>query len=102
MCFFDSPVGRCEAVRELVLLDETQKECAREHHCAPDFKCPLKGWFTEQSGVSDPASVPAKARARGRRATPAPKLPAVKARVPKPSKPLVFAQEAPLPQRKVA
>lgn len=57
MCFFDSPIGRCEAVRELVLLDETQQECACEHGCAPGFDCPLKGWFTEQSGISD-ARVP--------------------------------------------
>ena len=53
MCFFDSPIGRCEAVRELVLLDETQQECACEHGCPAGFECPLKGWFTEQSGVSD-------------------------------------------------
>lgn len=53
MCFFDSPIGRCEAVRELVLLDETQQECACEHGCQAGFDCPLKGWFTEQSGVSD-------------------------------------------------
>ena len=59
MCFFDSPIGRCEAVRELVLLDETQQECAREHGCAPDFECPLRALFTSRSGVSDPASVPA-------------------------------------------
>ncbi|WP_332670331.1 hypothetical protein [Aromatoleum sp.] len=57
MCFFDSPIGRCEAVRELVLLDETQQECACEHGCPAGFDCPLKGWFTEQSGVSD-AKVP--------------------------------------------
>ena len=58
MCFFDSPVGRCEAVGELVLLDETQQECACEHSCPPGFDCPLKGIFTEQSGVTDPASLP--------------------------------------------
>ena len=64
MSFFDSPVGRCEAVREMVLLDETQEECAREHGCAPDCDCPLKKLFTEQSGVSDPASLPKKKVAR--------------------------------------
>ncbi|MDT3670379.1 MAG: hypothetical protein ROZ37_08595 [Aromatoleum sp.] len=64
MCFFDSPIGRCEAVRELVLLDETQHECACEHGCAAGFDCPLKGWFTEQSGVSDAASLPWGARLR--------------------------------------
>lgn len=53
MCFFDSPVGRCEAVREMVLLDETQPECAREHDCPPGRVCPLEGQFTERSGVVD-------------------------------------------------
>jgi hypothetical protein len=53
MSYFDSPIARCEAVRELVLTDETQAECAREHNCPPGFKCPLCGYFTEQSGLSD-------------------------------------------------
>lgn len=52
MSYFDSPLARCEAVRELVLTDETQAECAREHNCPPGFKCPLCGYFTEQSGLS--------------------------------------------------
>lgn len=53
MSYFDSPLARCEAVRELVLTDETQAECAREHDCPPGFKCPLCGYFAEQSGLSD-------------------------------------------------
>ena len=53
MCFFDSPIGRCEAVREMVLLDETQRECACEHGCPPGFKCPLDGCFATVSGVSE-------------------------------------------------
>ena len=53
MSYFDSPLARCEAVRELVLTDETQAECAREHNCPPGFKCPLCGYFTEQSGLSE-------------------------------------------------
>lgn len=53
MCFFDSPVGRCEAVKEMVLLDETQMECAREHGCPPGFECPLAGYFVNVSGLSD-------------------------------------------------
>lgn len=57
MSFFDSPLARCEAVRELVLTDETQAECAREHHCPPGFKCPLCGYFTENSGTSDEATL---------------------------------------------
>jgi hypothetical protein len=57
MSFFDSPIARCEAVRQLVLTDETQAECAREHDCPPGFKCPLCGYFSESSGISDEASV---------------------------------------------
>lgn len=52
MCFFDSPVGRCEAVREMVLLDETQAECACEHGCPPGRVCPLAGCFTAVSGLA--------------------------------------------------
>ncbi len=74
MTFLDSPIGRCEAVREMVLLDETQKECAREHGCPDGRNCPLKGWFTEQSGVSDPANLPAKRATPRRRSAAAAKL----------------------------
>ncbi len=56
MSFFDSPLARCEAVRQMVLTDETQSECAREHNCPPGFKCPLCGYFTETSGISEEAS----------------------------------------------
>jgi hypothetical protein len=53
MSFIDSPIGRCEAVKEMVLLDETQMECAREHDCPPGRECPLEGCFAEESGVSE-------------------------------------------------
>ncbi len=53
MCFFDSPIARCEAVREMVLTDETQAECAREHDCPADRVCPLCGYFTDTSGMAD-------------------------------------------------
>lgn len=53
MSFFDSPIARCEAVREIVLTDETQVECAREHDCPPGRQCPLQGYFTETSGQFD-------------------------------------------------
>lgn len=52
MCFIDSPIGRCEAVKEMVLLDETQRECAREHACPPGRECPLEGCFAPVSGLS--------------------------------------------------
>lgn len=50
MCTFDSPIARCEAVHEIVLTDETQAECAREHGCPSDRICPLCGYFVEASG----------------------------------------------------
>lgn len=53
MSIFDSPIARCDAVREMVLTDETQVECAREHGCPADRTCPLSGYFTETSGQSD-------------------------------------------------
>lgn len=49
MSIFDSPIARCEAVREMVLTDETQAECAREHECPPSRACPLDGYFVEPS-----------------------------------------------------
>lgn len=101
MCFFDSPVGRCEVVRELVLLDETQQECAGEHGCPPGTRCPLKGYFAERSGVSDPASLPKQRRTRAPRQKPSATAAPGKAAARR-LKPLVLAQEAPLPQRQVA
>lgn len=50
---FDSPISRCEAVHEMVLTDQTQAECAREHDCPPDRVCPLCGYFTETSGITE-------------------------------------------------
>lgn len=47
MSVFDSPIARCDAVREMVLTDETQAECAREHECPPDRICPLCGYFVD-------------------------------------------------------
>ncbi|HET6719056.1 MAG TPA: hypothetical protein VFH22_05395 [Rhodocyclaceae bacterium] len=46
MCTFDAPISRCEVVREMVITDQTQRECAFEHGCAPGIKCPLGGFFT--------------------------------------------------------
>ena len=51
MSIIDSPIGRCEAVHEMVLLDETQQECACEHGCPPGFDCPLAGYFAKVSGL---------------------------------------------------
>ena len=53
MGVLDSPIGRCEAKKEMVLLDETQAECAAEHGCKPGCDCPLEGHFAKVSGLSD-------------------------------------------------
>jgi len=53
MSTFDSPISRCEAVREMVLTDETQAECAREHECPPDRVCPLSGYFIEAESTAE-------------------------------------------------
>lgn len=47
MSVFDSPIARCDAVREMVLTDETQAECAREHACPTERICPLCGYFAD-------------------------------------------------------
>lgn len=57
MSFIDSPISRCEAVREMVLTDQTQGQCALEHGCPPGRNCPLDGCFAEISGVTETAVV---------------------------------------------
>jgi hypothetical protein len=49
---FDVPISRCEAIHEMVVIDQTQAECAREHECPADRVCPLDGYFNEASGIS--------------------------------------------------
>ena len=41
---FDSPFDYCAACGQYVLLDQTQKQCAREHGCA--MSCPIGQLFT--------------------------------------------------------
>lgn len=53
MCFFDSPIARCDVIHEMVLTDEKQTECSREHHCPHRRVCPLAGYFTETSGMAE-------------------------------------------------
>jgi len=48
MSTFDSPIARCCVVKEIVLTDETQAECAHEHACPDGQVCPLCGYFTEE------------------------------------------------------
>jgi hypothetical protein len=42
---FGSPFEFCPVCKEYVLLDQTHRECAREHHCNDDSQCPLKSFF---------------------------------------------------------
>ena len=42
---FDSPFDHCPRCGEMVLLDQTLKECAREHRCADTSDCPLQKYF---------------------------------------------------------
>lgn len=42
---FDSPFAYCPHCGEMVLLDQTQRECAGEHRCG-DIACPLGACFT--------------------------------------------------------
>jgi len=51
MCTFDAPIARCETMHQMVLLDETRKECACEHGCPPGQECPLAACFAHQSGL---------------------------------------------------
>ena len=53
MSVFDSPIARCDAVREMVLTDETQAECAREHACPAGRVCPLCGYFADQAATPE-------------------------------------------------
>lgn len=45
MSYLDSPIGRCEAERTMVLTDQTQRQCAEEHKCPAGRVCPLEGCF---------------------------------------------------------
>ncbi|WP_347247934.1 hypothetical protein [Zoogloea sp.] len=65
MSYIDSPISRCEAVREMVLTDQTQVQCAYEHGCPPGRNCPLDGCFAEISGITEDASREVLARAAG-------------------------------------
>lgn len=42
---FDSPIAFCPRCNQMVLLDQTQRECKAEHGCA-DIECPLLSYFS--------------------------------------------------------
>ena len=43
---FDSPIEACPVCGQIVVLDQTQRECASEHHCSRKIECPLRQFFT--------------------------------------------------------
>jgi hypothetical protein len=43
---FDSPFDYCAVCGAYVLLDQSKRQCAREHSCAVVPKCPLTRFFT--------------------------------------------------------
>jgi len=47
---FDLPIARCELVREMVLRDQMQSKCAREHKCPPKRIRFLLCHLAEKSG----------------------------------------------------
>ncbi|HEY3431895.1 MAG TPA: hypothetical protein VGK09_05040 [Rhodocyclaceae bacterium] len=49
---FDSPFDLCPVHREMVLLDQTVEECARDHSCQDYSQCPLGKCFV---GTGDEA-----------------------------------------------
>jgi hypothetical protein len=51
---FNSPLNYCPVCRQYVALDQSQRECAREHDCSPAEPCPLAHLFT----VHAPGTVP--------------------------------------------
>lgn len=53
---FDSPFTYCPKCGEMVLLDQTQRECAAEHRCG-DAECPLADSF---SGIDFKGVAPCK------------------------------------------
>lgn len=53
MCTFDAPISRCEAMHVMVITDQTAHQCAVEHGCKDDQKCPLEDCF---SGDEVPAA----------------------------------------------
>jgi len=43
---FDSPFSFCAVCQEIVLLDQTRRECAAESKCLGDESCPLQCCFS--------------------------------------------------------
>jgi hypothetical protein len=59
---FDSPFEFCAICRQYVLLDQTQRQCALEHVCAPNTTCPLRRYFTGIEFGREPGAAEARQR----------------------------------------
>jgi hypothetical protein len=51
---FDSPIDFCPVCKEMVLLDQTRRECASEHRCRGTVTCPLQRFFSGYDFSSKP------------------------------------------------
>jgi len=62
----DSPFERCPRCRQYVLLDQTRRQCAREHGCGEGEACPLARYFTGvEFGSAAVPPAPRRSRKRG-------------------------------------
>jgi len=65
MSYLDSPISRCEEAHTMVLIDQTQEQCADEHECPVGRFCPLAGYFADMhSAERRPKAVDASVRRR--------------------------------------
>ena len=53
---FNSPLHYCPVCRQFVALDQSRRECAREHGCLPQQPCPLAHLLSVPNpGISAPS-----------------------------------------------
>lgn len=62
--YFDSPFELCPVCGQHVLLDQTQAECAREHHC-DGVECPLAKHFTGKAFTESDVVAPEESAEKG-------------------------------------
>jgi hypothetical protein len=41
MSYFDTPIGRCEAMQIMVVIDQTEQECMQDNGCPAGRHCSL-------------------------------------------------------------
>lgn len=58
---FDSPFEICPVCDQYVFLDQTKRQCAKEHHCGK-VKCPLERFFVGQEMGEATGTDPEKVR----------------------------------------